>query len=72
MDAVDEIRKLTGGQDGDVYVEATGHPAAVEQGLHLIRKLGAFVALGRTSVPRFVSGQVPGAPRCGRRAGSFP
>lgn len=27
----------------DVYIEATGHPSSVEQGLHAIRKLGAFV-----------------------------
>ena len=26
-----------------VYIEATGHPAAVEQGLQMIRKLGTFV-----------------------------
>ena len=27
----------------DVYIEATGHPAAVEQGLHMVCKLGTFV-----------------------------
>ena len=27
----------------DVYIEATGHPAAVNQGLHAIRKGGNFV-----------------------------
>ena len=27
----------------DVYIEATGHPKAVEQGLHMIRKAGTFV-----------------------------
>jgi threonine dehydrogenase-like Zn-dependent dehydrogenase len=42
-DVVDEVRKLTGGYGCDVYIEATGHPAAVEQGLHMIRKLGTFV-----------------------------
>ncbi|MEL7236616.1 MAG: erythritol/L-threitol dehydrogenase, partial [Chloroflexota bacterium] len=26
-----------------VYIEATGYPAAVEQGLHMIRRLGTFV-----------------------------
>jgi erythritol/L-threitol dehydrogenase len=26
-----------------VYLEATGHPAAVQQGLNLLRKLGTYV-----------------------------
>jgi erythritol/L-threitol dehydrogenase len=43
VDAIDEVRKLTEGYGCDVYIEATGHPAAVEQGLHMIRKLGTFV-----------------------------
>jgi erythritol/L-threitol dehydrogenase len=40
---IDEVRKLTDGYGCDVYIEATGHPSAVEQGLHMIRKLGTFV-----------------------------
>ena len=43
VDVVAEVRKLTGGYGCDVYIEATGHPAAVEQGLHMICKLGTFV-----------------------------
>ena len=43
VDVVDEVLKLTEGYGCDVYIEATGHPAAVEQGLHMIRKLGTFV-----------------------------
>jgi threonine dehydrogenase-like Zn-dependent dehydrogenase len=43
VDVIDEVRKLTGGYGCDVYIEATGQPAAVEQGLHMIRKLGTFV-----------------------------
>lgn len=43
VDVVDEVRKLTQGYGCDVYIEATGHPAAVEQGLHMICKLGTFV-----------------------------
>ena len=42
-DVVDEILKMTEGYGCDVYIEATGHPAAVEQGLRMIRKLGTFV-----------------------------
>lgn len=41
--AVEQVRALTGGYGCDVYIEATGAPAAVEQGLHMIRKLGTFV-----------------------------
>ncbi|MGA7391491.1 MAG: alcohol dehydrogenase catalytic domain-containing protein [Terrimicrobiaceae bacterium] len=42
-DAVQKVRDLTDGDGCDVYIEATGHPAAVEQGLNMIRKLGTFV-----------------------------
>ena len=42
-DAIAEVRKLTDGYGCDVYLEATGHPSAVEQGLHMIRKMGTFV-----------------------------
>lgn len=37
------IRSLTGGYGCDVYIETTGAPAGVTQGLELIRKLGRFV-----------------------------
>ena len=43
VDVIDEVRQLTDGYGCDVYIEATGHPKAVEQGLHMIRKLGTFV-----------------------------
>ena len=42
-DVVEAVRELTEGYGCDVYIEATGHPTAVEQGLHMIRKLGTFV-----------------------------
>jgi erythritol/L-threitol dehydrogenase len=42
-DAVKKVRDLTGGFGCDVYIEATGHPSAVEMGLQMIRKLGTFV-----------------------------
>jgi len=42
-DVIAKVRQLTGGYGCDVYIEATGHPSAVEQGLHMIRKLGTFV-----------------------------
>ena len=37
------VRELTGGYGADVYLEGSGHPSAVPQGLHLLRKLGTFV-----------------------------
>ena len=43
VDVIDEVLRLTDGYGCDVYIEATGHPAGVEQGLHMIRKLGTFV-----------------------------
>jgi threonine dehydrogenase-like Zn-dependent dehydrogenase len=42
-DVVARIKELTGGFGADVYIEATGHPAAVPQGLDLLRKRGVFV-----------------------------
>lgn len=42
-DVVSEIQKMTGGYGCDVYIEATGHPQSVIQGLRMIRRLGTFV-----------------------------
>lgn len=41
--ALEVIKSLTNGYGCDVYIEATGAPAAVNQGLELICKLGRFV-----------------------------
>ena len=41
VDAI--VRSLTDGYGCDVYIEATGNPAGVTQGLQIIRKLGRFV-----------------------------
>ncbi|WP_010531837.1 erythritol/L-threitol dehydrogenase [Lentibacillus jeotgali] len=43
VDVVKEIKDMTEGYGCDTYIEATGHPKSVEQGLHAIRKLGRFV-----------------------------
>ena len=40
---VQKIKELTDGYGCDVYIEATGHPASVQQGLEAIRKMGTFV-----------------------------
>ncbi len=42
-DVAGEVLALTGGYGADVYLEASGHPSAVPQGLGLLRKLGRFV-----------------------------
>ena len=43
QDAGEVVRGLTDGYGCDVYIEATGSPGGVTQGLGLIRKLGRFV-----------------------------
>lgn len=40
---VEKILEMTDGYGCDVYIEATGHPNSVVQGLQMIRKLGTFV-----------------------------
>jgi len=45
--AKDDVQKIVGdltdGYGCDVYIEATGNPKSVSQGLEMIRKLGTFV-----------------------------
>ncbi|WP_019204475.1 erythritol/L-threitol dehyrogenase [Tsukamurella sp. 1534] len=43
QDPVAVIKELTGGYGADVYLEGTGHPSAVPQGLNLLRKCGRYV-----------------------------
>lgn len=40
---VDKIKRITGGYGCDIYIEASGHPSSVQQGLDCIRKMGRFV-----------------------------
>ncbi|WP_395755868.1 alcohol dehydrogenase catalytic domain-containing protein [Edwardsiella ictaluri] len=42
-DVVSIVKTMTDGYGCDVYIEATGAAASVEQGLRMIRKLGTFV-----------------------------
>jgi len=42
-DAGEVVRALTDGYGADVYLEGTGHPSAVGQGLDLLRKCGTYV-----------------------------
>jgi threonine dehydrogenase-like Zn-dependent dehydrogenase len=43
VDVVQRVREVTGGYGCDIYIEATGHHLAVNQGLAMLRKLGRFV-----------------------------
>lgn len=40
---VERIIEMTDGYGCDIYIEATGHPKSVQQGLEAIRKMGTFV-----------------------------
>lgn len=42
-DVVKKILELTDGYGCDIYIEATGHPSSVVQGLNMVRKLGRYV-----------------------------
>ncbi len=41
--AVKIVKDLTEGYGCDIYIEATGHPSGVTQGLEMIRRLGRFI-----------------------------
>lgn len=42
-DVAEKIKEMTGGYGCDIYIEASGHPSSVVQGLKAIRKMGRFV-----------------------------
>jgi L-iditol 2-dehydrogenase len=54
------ILAMTGGYGCDVYIEATGHPSSVIQGLSLIRKLGTFVEFSVFGEPATVDWSIIG------------
>lgn len=56
----DLVAELTSGYGADVYLEASGHPAAVGQGLRLLRKLGTFVEYSVFGSPATVDWTVIG------------
>lgn len=45
-DVAEEIKKLTNGLGCDVYIEASGSPRSVTQGLETLRNLGRYVQMG--------------------------
>lgn len=54
------VKSHTDGYGADVFIEATGYPKAVEQGLALIRKLGRFVVFGVFGEPATVDWSIIG------------
>ena len=57
---VEKIMDMTDGYGCDIYVEATGHPSSVEQGLSMLRKLGRFVEFSVFGSPVTVDWSVIG------------
>ncbi len=45
-DVAEEIKKLTNGLGCDVYIEASGSPRSVKQGMDSLRNLGRYVQMG--------------------------
>jgi L-iditol 2-dehydrogenase len=60
VDVEKEIMNMTGGYGCDIYIEATGHPSSVIQGLKMIRKLGTFVEFSVFSGPTNVDWSIIG------------
>ena len=58
--AIQIVRDLTDGYGCDVYIEASGNPAAVGQGLEMIRKLGTFVEFSVFNEPATVNWTIIG------------
>lgn len=56
----DEIRRLTEGYGCDIYIEATGHPSSVVQGMDMIRKLGRFVEFSVFGAPTVLDWSIIG------------
>ena len=59
-DVEKKIMEMTDGYGCDTYIEATGHPSAVVQGLKIIRKLGTFVEFSVFSEPTTVDWSIVG------------
>jgi L-iditol 2-dehydrogenase len=44
-DAVEEVRRLTGGRGADMVIESSGHPDSPNQGLQMLRRGGKLLVL---------------------------
>jgi threonine dehydrogenase-like Zn-dependent dehydrogenase len=59
-DAVAQVRELTDGYGCDVYIEASGNAAAINNGLQMIRKLGTFVEFSVLNEPSSINWTIIG------------
>jgi L-iditol 2-dehydrogenase len=59
-DAVQRVRDLTDGYGCDVYIEASGNPASIQQGLDMVRKLGTFVEFSVFNEPATINWTIIG------------
>lgn len=57
---IEKIMRMTDGYGCDIYIEATGHPSSVEQGLNIIRKMGRFVEFSVFGAPTTVDWSIIG------------
>ena len=60
VDVIAKIKSLTEGYGCDVYIEATGTPKGVEQGLRLLRKMGRFLEYSVFAAPVTVDWSIIG------------
>ncbi len=54
VDVVSTVKEMTEGYGADIYIEATGAPASVIQGLDVLRRLGRFVEMSVFGEPTTV------------------
>ena len=59
-DALQAVKDLTDGVGCDTYIEVSGHPSAVQQGLDMIRKAGTFVEFSVMSGPSTIDWSIIG------------
>lgn len=59
-DVTKKVMELTDGYGCDIYLEATGHPSSVQQGLNMIRKLGRFVEFSVFGQPATIDWSIIG------------
>ena len=59
-DVVGKVMRLTDGYGCDIYIEATGHPSSVQQGLDMVRKLGRFVEFSVFGEPAMIDWSIIG------------
>ncbi len=59
-DVVGKVMQLTDGYGCDIYIEASGHPSSVQQGLDMVRKLGRFVEFSVFGEPATIDWSIIG------------